>query len=65
MEDNIASCRALEKQGYKKSGLFRKAFLVKARWVSAIYYDILQEEWEQMRGSQEPKRRSTRPARKS
>ena len=65
MEDNVASFRALEKQGYKKNGRFRKAFLVKGRWVSAVYYDILQAEWEQLRRSKNPKRRSTRPARKS
>lgn len=65
MEDNVASCRALEKQGYKKCGLFRRAFFVKGEWVNAIYYDILQEEWEQLRRSEKPKGRSTRSARKS
>jgi len=65
MEGNAASCRALEKQGYKKSGLFRKAFLVKGIWVSAVYYDILREEWEGLRRSKPPKSRSTRSTRKA
>ena len=67
VEDNAASCRALEKQGYKKSGLLRKALLVKGRWVDAIYYDVLQEEWDRIRRSEEqPKRGSKeRPKRGS
>jgi ribosomal-protein-alanine N-acetyltransferase len=58
MEENVPSCRALEKQGYQKNGIFRKAHLVKGKRVNAIYYDILLEDWERLRGSAKPKRRS-------
>ncbi len=45
---NAASIRALEKQGYKRSGVRRKAFLVKGAWVDALYFDLLLEEWEKL-----------------
>ena len=54
-EGNEASVRALEKQGYKRSGRFRKAYLVKGRWVDGIYLDILREEWERMRRTESKK----------
>ena len=50
IEGNAASIRALEKQGYRRSGVFRKSTLVKGAWVDSIYFDILREEWEELRG---------------
>jgi RimJ/RimL family protein N-acetyltransferase len=47
--NNPASIRALEKQGYKRSGVWRQATLVKGEWVDAVYFDILQDEWAAMR----------------
>jgi RimJ/RimL family protein N-acetyltransferase len=50
LEGNAASIRALLKQGYKRSGVHRKSTLVQGVWVDAIYFDILREEWEELRG---------------
>jgi RimJ/RimL family protein N-acetyltransferase len=50
IEGNEASIRGLEKQGYKRSGVFRKSTLVQGVWVDSIYFDILREEWEELRG---------------
>jgi RimJ/RimL family protein N-acetyltransferase len=47
-EDNEASMRALKSQGYRRNGVMRKSMLVKGRWVDAIYFDILREEWEKL-----------------
>jgi len=49
IEGNTASERALEKQGYTKSGVFRKSTIIKGVWRDEIYYDITREEWEAMR----------------
>ena len=40
--------RALQKQGYKQSGLFRKSVLVNGAWLDSLYFDILREEWESL-----------------
>ena len=45
---NAASIRALEKQGYTRSGVHRKAYLVHGQWVDGIYFDLLHEEWEKL-----------------
>jgi RimJ/RimL family protein N-acetyltransferase len=50
LEGNAASIRALLKQGYKRSGVHRKSTLVQGVWVDSIYFDILREEWEELRG---------------
>ncbi len=63
-EGNIASCRALEKQGYKENGRFRKAHLVKGEWVDGIYYDILREEWEARGHADTPRKKTGRMTRK-
>jgi RimJ/RimL family protein N-acetyltransferase len=47
--DNVASNRALLKQGYRKQGVFRRSALVNGRWVDSNYYDIVREEWEKKR----------------
>jgi RimJ/RimL family protein N-acetyltransferase len=49
-DGNEASIRALEKQGYKQGGRFRKAVLVNGNWIDSIYFDILREEWAALRG---------------
>ncbi len=59
-EHNTASIRALEKQGYRRGGVFRKSALVKGRWVDSIYFDILREEWEELRGIAESGRKAAR-----
>ncbi len=50
VDGNEASIRALLKQGYKRSGVHRKSTLVQGAWVDSIYFDILREEWEELRG---------------
>ncbi len=50
VEGNVASIRALLEQGYKRSGVHRKSTLVQGAWVDSIYFDILREEWEELRG---------------
>ena len=55
-EGNEGSIRALEKQGYKRGGVFRKSHLVKGEWVDAIYYDILLEDWRALRSRRSPAR---------
>ncbi|MBD3162985.1 MAG: GNAT family N-acetyltransferase [Candidatus Eisenbacteria bacterium] len=52
LEGSEASMRALEKQGYRRGGVFRKAHLVKGEWVDGIYYDILLEDWEALRSEE-------------
>lgn len=47
---NEASIRALLKQGYKQSGVQRRATLLRGRRVDLLYFDLLLEEWEEMRG---------------
>ena len=47
-EQNAPSLRALEGQGYRRSGVQRKSMLVKGKWVDAVYFDILREEWEKL-----------------
>jgi len=47
---NTASIRALEKQGYRRNGIKRKAVLVRGVWTDLLYFDILREEWESLRG---------------
>jgi RimJ/RimL family protein N-acetyltransferase len=57
--ENRRSQQALERQGYRRGGVHRKAYLVKGEWVDGIYFDILREEWEELR-----KARRARPSRK-
>ena len=49
-EHNQASIHAIEKQGYRRGGVMRKTILVNGVWRDEIYYDLLREEWEAMRG---------------
>ena len=37
LESNEASRRALEKQGYVRGGVMRRAYLVKGQWEDALY----------------------------
>lgn len=47
---NEASIAALRKQGYTQSGVHRRAALLRGRRVDSLYFDLLLEEWEAMRG---------------
>jgi len=48
-QDNAASIRALEKQGYRQSGRFRRAELINGEWFDNLYFDILRSDWEALR----------------
>jgi len=45
--ENIASRRVLEKNGFKREGLLRKAMLAWGKWTDVYLYSILREEWKE------------------
>ena len=47
--ENIASRRVLEKNGFKREGLLRKAMLAWGKWADVYLYSILREEWKEPR----------------
>jgi RimJ/RimL family protein N-acetyltransferase len=42
---NLASQRVLEKAGFTKEGVRRKAIFVRGKWCDGVFYSILREEW--------------------
>jgi len=46
---NIASQRALEKAGFKREGILRKAFFCRGEWKDTALYSILREEWKELK----------------
>ncbi len=46
---NTASQRVLEKAGFKKEGLIRKAVFIRGEWKDGLLYSIIREEWKQPR----------------
>ena len=53
--DNKASQRVLEKAGFKREGMIRKALFNKGDWKDGVLYSILREEWKQPKILQEQK----------
>jgi RimJ/RimL family protein N-acetyltransferase len=45
--ENIASQKVLEKNGFKREGLLRKAMLAWGKWADVYLYSILREEWKE------------------
>jgi RimJ/RimL family protein N-acetyltransferase len=45
--ENVASCKALEKVGFKNEGTLRKTFFCKGKWRNDCIYSILREEWKE------------------
>ena len=45
--ENIASCKALEKAGFKREGILRKTFFNRGKWKDDCMYSILREEWKE------------------
>lgn len=45
MEENVASKRVLEKNGFKKEGVLRRLFFSLGKWWDISVYSILREEW--------------------
>jgi len=44
-EENIASCRVLEKVGFQEEGLLREHYLILGNPVNEILYGLLKQEW--------------------
>jgi RimJ/RimL family protein N-acetyltransferase len=44
---NRASQRVLERTGFKKEGLIRKAAFIRGEWTDMFLYSILREEWKE------------------
>lgn len=47
--DNAASTKVLEKTGFSKEGLIRKAFFSRGTWRDTALYSILKNEWKEPR----------------
>jgi ribosomal-protein-alanine N-acetyltransferase len=45
--ENLASWKALEKAGFKREGLLRKAFYCRGKWRDDYVYSILREDWKE------------------
>ena len=43
--ENTASCKALEKAGFKREGILRKTFFSRGKWKDDCMFSILREEW--------------------
>jgi RimJ/RimL family protein N-acetyltransferase len=44
-EENIASCRVLEKLGFQEEGLLREHYVINGAAVNEILYGLLKREW--------------------
>jgi len=47
--ENTASCKALEKVGFKREGILRKYYFSREKWRDDCMYSILREEWKEPR----------------
>jgi len=45
--ENVASCKALEKTGFKREGILRKTFFNRGKWKDDCMFSILREEWKE------------------
>jgi RimJ/RimL family protein N-acetyltransferase len=45
--ENVASCKALERAGFQKGGILRKALYCRVEWRDDLIYSILREEWKE------------------
>ena len=43
--ENVASCRLVERLGFKREGTLREHFLIQGRRVDENYYGLLRREW--------------------
>ncbi len=44
-EENVASCRVVEKLGFKREGLLREHYLIEGKPVNEVLYGLLKREW--------------------
>ena len=47
--ENVASQRVLEKAGFEREGLLRKALFMWGKWADMYIYSIIREEWKEPR----------------
>jgi RimJ/RimL family protein N-acetyltransferase len=52
--ENVASLRALERNGYKRVGTQREHFFTRGRWHDVWLGEVLRSDWEQLSGSHKP-----------
>jgi len=45
--ENTASCKALEKAGFKREGILRKTFFSRGKWKDDCMFSMLREEWKE------------------
>jgi RimJ/RimL family protein N-acetyltransferase len=45
--ENTASCKVLEKAGFKREGILRKTFFSRGKWKDDCMFSILREEWKE------------------
>lgn len=45
-EQNLASCRVLEKLGFQREGMLREHYIIGGKPVNEILYGMLKSEWE-------------------
>lgn len=44
-DENLASCRVLEKLGFRREGLLREHYLIRGQPVNEAFYGLLRREW--------------------
>lgn len=44
-EENLASCRVVEKLGFRQEGLLREHYLIQGQPVNEVVYGLLKREW--------------------
>ena len=44
-DENVASCRLLERLGFAREGLLREHFVIEGRPANEVYYGLLRREW--------------------
>jgi ribosomal-protein-alanine N-acetyltransferase len=44
-EENVASCRVLEKLGFQEEGLLREHYVINGAAANEILYGLLKREW--------------------
>lgn len=45
--ENLVSQKVLERVGFKKEGIMRRALFIKGNWADQILYSILREKWKE------------------
>lgn len=46
-EENLASCRVLEKLGFRREGLLREHYLINGKPVNEVFFGLLRSDWKE------------------